>query len=115
MIKPAIFILGCCISLASFANTMACPGASATTSPGFCLSFKAAAKCYCTSSGIPGGMCSDMTKLYQRMISMFGTLQKACQYQKNTSTQECIDDWNCYRLGGKNSKGGLCSGTGKAC
>lgn len=81
----------------------------------FCPSFKAVARCHCVSSGMPGSMCEDMDSLYDRMISVFETQKSACEYQKDTSTQNCLDSWNCYRLGGKDSKGKLCSATGKSC
>ncbi|OGT36505.1 MAG: hypothetical protein A3F11_11790 [Gammaproteobacteria bacterium RIFCSPHIGHO2_12_FULL_37_14] len=92
-----------------------CPFADPVVSANFCASFKTAAECRCTSSGLPSGMCKDMTAIYNRMVSVFGSQQKACDYQKDVSTQECMDDWNCYRLGGKDSHGNLCSSTGKAC
>lgn len=93
----------------------ACPQAIPTNTPGFCSSFKVIAQCHCTSSGIPKGMCMNMHSLYDRMIGMFGSVRRACEYQRDTSVQNCIDDWNCYRLGGVNSNNELCSGTGSAC
>jgi hypothetical protein len=81
----------------------------------FCASFKAVAECHCTSSGLPKSMCSDMESLYQRMLVVFETQQNACEYQRDTHTQNCVDSWNCYRVGGKDSRGRLCSSTGKAC
>lgn len=115
MIKNAPKILIFFITLMCASNIMACPQAFPTVSPGFCNSFKTAAVCHCTSSGLPLGMCSNMVQLYNRMIAMFGSMDKACQFQRDTSKQECIDDWNCYRLGGTNSNGELCSGTGSTC
>ena len=94
---------------------LACNRAAPTDSPQFCTSFKAAASCYCTSSGLPTGMCQDMNALYSRMLFIFGTLQRACEYQKYTSTQDCIDNWNCYLRGGIDSKGKLCNGTKRSC
>ncbi len=90
-----------------------CPAALATTNVNFCSSFKTAATCYCTSSGLPSGMCQDMKAIYDRMINIFGSQRKACEYQKNTPVQTCMDDWDCYHTGGNH--GGLCSSTGKAC
>ena len=92
-----------------------CPHADPVTSSNFCTSFKSVAECHCIVSGLPQGMCKDMNAIYNRMLSVFGSQQKACEYQKDVSTQECMDDWNCYRSGGTDSKGNLCSGTGKAC
>lgn len=85
-----------------------------TTDPSFCTKFKAIAVCHCSAS-LPAGMCQDMNTLYSRMIAMFRTQQRACEYQKDTTAQDCMDAWNCYRQGGRNSRGGLCSATGNAC
>lgn len=111
MIKQifAFFIYFCSFSAFS------CINALPTDNVNFCPSFKTAAVCYCTSSGLPGGMCQDMNTLYNRMLSVFGSLQKACEYQKYTSTQDCMDNWNCYRLGGVDSRGRRCSSTGMKC
>ena len=92
-----------------------CPQALPTADAGFCASFKSVAQCHCTSSGLPAGMCRDMNSIYSRMVSIFGSQQKACEYQKDTTTQTCMDDWNCYRMGGKDSLGRLCSSNGNRC
>lgn len=92
-----------------------CPEASSTNDASFCPTFQTAAQCRCSASGVPKAFCQDMNKLYDRMIAMFGSLQRACEYQKDTTTQTCIDDWNCYRNGGVDSQGRMCSGTGTAC
>lgn len=91
-----------------------CPQVS-TTNPSFCPLFKATATCYCISSGLPAGMCQDINVLYGRMIAIFGSQQRACEFQKDDSVQNCMDDWNCYLRGGRNSQGGLCGSTGSAC
>ncbi len=125
MIKKILFTLLCICSTASFAfsataipnttsSALACGQAVATTDPGFCPSFKSIALCHCMEK-LPRGMCQDMNLLYARMIDMFKTIAKACAYQHDTSVQNCIDDWNCYRSGGRNSAGQLCSSTGNAC
>lgn len=101
-----------CSVAADFSN---CPQALPTSDAGFCPSFKSVAECHCVESGLPKKMCQDVQVIYNRMIAMFGSVQKACEYQHDTSTQNCIDDWNCYRLGGKDSQGKLCGGTGNAC
>ncbi len=93
----------------------ACPYAQPNSAPGFCASFKTAAQCHCQASGLPASMCTNMQLIYSRMISVFGSVQRACAYQSDTSVQECIDDWSCYRSGGLNSQQQLCSGTGQAC
>lgn len=105
------------IALVFFFSTsgFACSNALPTNNPGFCASFKSVATCYCTSSGLPSGMCQDMNALYSRLMMVFGSLQKACEYQKYTTTQDCMDNWNCYRRGGVDSRGRLCSSTKKAC
>jgi hypothetical protein len=92
-----------------------CPKALPTNSLQFCTSFKTAATCYCTQSGLPAGMCQDMNALYNRMIGVFGSLKKACEFQKYTDVQDCIDNWNCYRLGGEDSRKRLCSSTKNPC
>lgn len=113
MIRKIFAVLLCFYSLGAFA--LACKNAVPTNDPSFCPSFKTAATCYCSASGVPTIMCQDMTKLYNRMLSVFGTLEKACGFQKYTSIQDCIDNWNCYRSGGKDSQGRLCASTGRSC
>ena len=95
--------------------SLACPNALPTDNINFCTSFKSAATCYCTSSGLPAGMCQDMSALYSRMVMVFGSLQRACEYQKYTTTQNCMDNWNCYLHGGRDSQAKLCSSTALAC
>lgn len=112
MIRKFFSVLMCFFSISAFA---ACTNAVPTDNPAFCPSFKTAAICYCTASGLPAGMCQDMKILYARLISVFGSVQKACEYQKYTTTQDCMDNWNCYRLGGVDSRGRICSSTGKSC
>lgn len=92
-----------------------CTPSLPTEHPDFCASFKSSASCHCMESGLPRGTCQNMDTVYRLMMARFGSLQRACEYQHNTSTQECIDDWTCYRQGGKNSQGGFCSTTGNAC
>jgi hypothetical protein len=92
-----------------------CGNAVDTDHPGFCSSFKTVAVCYCINSGLPPLMCQDMDMLYARLISVFGSIQKACEYQKDTSPGKCMDDWHCFHDGMKNAHGKLCSSTGKSC
>lgn len=115
-----IFILLVCgfNSTVLFASTpLLCPQAVPDDKPGFCASFKSVAECHCEEMGIPKGMCQKMSMndIYNQMISMFGSQQKACQYQHDTSFQTCMDDWNCYRLGGTDSQHRLCNATGSHC
>lgn len=115
MIKKIVALCICFFSVSTFSAISACPSAVPSSDPGFCSSFKVAAQCHCTSSGLPMGMCTNMKTLYTRMISMFGSVQKACEFQHDTATQNCVDDWNCYLNGGTNSQNELCSSTGSAC
>ncbi|MFI4919667.1 MAG: hypothetical protein ACHP65_08945 [Legionellales bacterium] len=111
MIKKAAAFFLYSVSITS----IACSAALPTNDANFCSSFQSVAPCYCTSSGLPTSMCQNMNVLYSRMIGLFGSLQKACEYQRYTSVQDCVDNWNCYRLGGINSHGQNCSATQKAC
>lgn len=104
--------LVCFLGFSAFAE---CPKALPTNHVNFCASFKSVAICHCTSSGLPSGMCQDMNALYSRMLSVFGSLQRACAFQRSTTPQDCIDNWECYRHGGVDSQGRACSGTQKAC
>ena len=110
MMKKMIGLVLGCTSL----TALACPSALPTDDAAFCSSFTAAAICYCTAA-LPAAMCQDMNVLYQRMLITFGSLERACEYQKYTDKQNCIDNWNCYLHGGIDSKGHLCSGTQAAC
>jgi len=109
--KNFLIAIACCISLSSFA----CPNAQPTNDVNFCPTFKSAATCYCTSSGLPAGMCQDMRALYGRMMVVFGSLKKACEYQHYTTTQECMDNWNCYLRGGVDSQGRACGSNQRSC
>ncbi|HHF7346515.1 TPA: hypothetical protein ACPSKE_002079 [Legionella feeleii] len=93
-------------------TAMACDRAVPTNDANFCSSFKSVAACYCTSSGLPSGMCQDVRKLYARLLIIYGSLQTACDRQKYTTSQDCMDNWNCYLFGKVNSPGRICS---KAC
>lgn len=111
MIKYALGVLIFFLS----PNHFACSDALPTNDVNFCSSFKAVAICYCKASGLPSGMCQDMEALYTRMVVVYGSLQLACERQKHTSTQNCLDTWNCYRRGGVDSNNQSCSSTGLAC
>lgn len=103
-------------SLSAFAESIHsnCPLALPSSDPNFCESFKSVAMCHCTEA-LPPGMCQDMATLYNRMIAKFKSLDKACEFQQDTSKQTCMDDWNCYLSGGQDKQGRLCSATGKKC
>jgi len=94
---------------------LTCPQALPTNDPNFCASFKSVAICHCMDSGLPASQCKSMDKIYRLMIDRFGSIQKACAWQHHTTTQICIDDWECFRSGGLDSQGRQCSDTGKAC
>ncbi len=112
MMRKFFAVLLCFFSVSVFAT---CNTALPTDNPGFCASFKPVASCHCIASGLPAVMCQDMNILYARMVSVFGSLRKACEYQKYTTTQDCMDNWNCYRSGGIDSRGRICSSTHNAC
>lgn len=109
--KQFVATLACLYSCLSLACTNAVP----TNDPNFCSSFSASASCFCAEQGLPSSTCNDLNKLYDRMVFVYGSLDKACSHQKQTSPQDCIDTWTCYRNGGVDSKGNTCSGTGLAC
>lgn len=113
MIKKIYAVLICCFTC--FTTFAACPDALPTNHVNFCASFKQAAICYCITSGMPAFMCQDVNQLYNRMIALFGSLQGACNYQKYISPQICMDNWNCYRQGGVDSRGNICSSTKASC
>lgn len=92
-----------------------CKNALPPSNHQFCPTFKSAATCACTTSGMPTSLCSDMTLLHKRMLMVFASQKKACEFQRDASTQQCMDSWNCYLHGGKDSKGKLCQQTGEAC
>ena len=105
MIRRTFAGLMCLFSVSTFS----CGNAVPTNDVNFCASFKKVATCYCTSSGLPAGMCQDMNMLYARMVSVYGSLDKACAAQPYTTKQDCLDNWNCYRLGGVDSRGNYSS------
>src|SRR5580693_2747985 len=90
-----------------------CKKADPIDSPTFCTTFEAAAKCYCRNASPIPAACKSASKVYEYMLSVHhGNLEKACKYaadhQPGTTPQECIDDWNCWRSGGRDSNGKLC-------
>lgn len=115
MIKKIVFLFSCLFSMSCFALNTACPQAEDTSSTNFCKSFKDVAKCHCMDSGMGDKVCSSMFLIYNAMIAKYKTVERACEIQKHTTKQICLDDWKCYREGGKDSRGKACSGTGKLC
>lgn len=112
LIKGLFYTCLLSLTTATFAD---CNLAEPPTSSGFCESFRQATECHCMLSGLPKGQCTNMKLVYRRMIDTLGPLQRVCAYQHHTSTQACIDDWNCYRYGGLTSDNQLCNGSGNAC
>lgn len=92
-----------------------CAHAALPNQRNFCAGFRASASCYCTSAGLPNSMCQDISHIYQRMLLVFDSVQKACEFQHDTNKQICMDSWKCYREGGKDSQGHWCNQTGQAC
>jgi hypothetical protein len=117
--KRILVLLLCCLSISSFAasshNVSTCGKALPTSNPNFCPSFKAIAACHCQEAGLPGKNCQSMSFIYGAMIARYRTVERACAAQHDTSFQECLDDWSCYRSGGRDSTGSMCSATGRAC
>jgi hypothetical protein len=115
-------LFACFLSFSSFAlipenafSLSECPQGLPTSDVNFCKTFKEVAICHCTATGIPRFLCKNMNTLYNSMILRYGSVENACQSQTDTTQQICMDSWSCYRSGGKNSDGELCSGTGEAC
>ena len=123
MIKKLLAVLIVCFGACSFAVAdvaaefsalAACPNATAIDDVNFCASFKTSAICHCSAS-LPACKMYTMSKIYAVMLSRYGSLQSACNSQHDTDPQTCVDDWNCYLLGGVDSHGNACSSTGAAC
>ncbi|OGV39845.1 MAG: hypothetical protein A3F46_07935 [Legionellales bacterium RIFCSPHIGHO2_12_FULL_42_9] len=110
MIRKLLVIAIAFFSVSSFA----CINALPTDDVNFCATFKTAAGCYCSES-LPGCSRFSMDRIYSLLITRYRTLEAACNSQTNTDPQTCIDGWNCYRLGGIDSQGRVCSSTQLAC
>ncbi|MDX1900523.1 MAG: hypothetical protein SFW66_00790 [Gammaproteobacteria bacterium] len=102
-------------SVYSFNNPLNCTPAAESNDPGFCPSFKAAVECYCVAKGLPDAMCKNTDLIYEKMVATWGSLETACRMQKDSTQQECMNDWICYRSGGTDTQGRSCSSTGKSC
>lgn len=103
-----------CFASNNWSSDTSCPLALPSTDPNFCSSFLAVGTCHCLER-LPTKYCQSLKDIYANMIATFGTMEAACAWQKDVDTQTCIDDWNCARKGGRNSRGGLCSSTGNPC
>ena len=112
--KKILSALSAVIILGSTHTVIACGFAKSTDDPQFCHSFAQVARCTCEEK-MPDFMCKSVDQVYDIMILRYQSQENACHHQTRTSFQTCMDDWNCYRLGGKDSNGNLCSSTGKAC
>ena len=98
-------------SHAIFKGAQNCAVASDSDSQ-FCVNFKKAVQGCCPIPGL------SMQKIYNMMIAVYGSLQNACE--KNAAkyggtAQTCLDQWNCYWNGGKDSVGNSCDGDGVRC
>ncbi len=119
--KKSLLISACLlIHAACFAGTpktTACAMALPIDNPSFCSSFQTSATCNCEEKAPwpPSFYCATMDRIYNAMKLRYGSLENACANQTKTPQQMCIDDWNCYRNGGRDSRGLLCSGSGRAC
>ena len=111
MFKRFLMIAMSTLSLASFACTNALP----TDDANFCSSFQTAATCYCMAAGLPASQCQNLNLVYERMLFVYKSLENACAHQNQTTAQNCVDNWNCYRNGGIDSQGRSCSGTTLSC
>lgn len=119
MKKIVMLLLVYFLSAVTFAKSIdECPNAYPTSHQAFCSSFVESAKCNCLKLRkfpVPKSLCNDMKKIYKGMLFKYGTQSHACQNQTATSYQTCMDDWNCYHTGGRDSRNNLCSSTGRAC
>jgi hypothetical protein len=113
MIKKFFISSVCFLSFLSFVSSSFGLGLP-TDNPAFCASFQSEAKQHCMSSGLPSSLCNNMNFIYDSMVARFKSQQKACEYQKETSTKDCMDAWDCYRLG-HDGQGRLCNSAGKPC
>lgn len=113
MIKQGIWIV--VLFASSFIYAANCPQAVSANDAKFCSSFQKVAQCHCQASGLPAKMCQNVSMVYKRMVNTFGSLERACQYQKDTRYETCIEDWRCYQQGGLTNDGQLCNGSGLAC
>ena len=101
------------LSIPTFASN--CPQATSADDINFCDSFQQVAQCHCQASGLPARMCNNVGLVYKRMINTFGSIERACQFQKDTAYDTCLEDWRCYQQGGLTNSGQLCNGTGQPC
>jgi len=114
MKRTLIFFILFFLFFNSFAKS-GCPLAELSSSANFCESFKKVAQCHCEKKGVPRFLCRNMKFIHFCMIKKFGTENKTCLVQDDTSVNICVDDWKCFWKGGRNSEGQLCSGTGNSC
>lgn len=108
------FLSGLIFAVVSF-SSWSCPQADAYDTPQFCSLFESIAKCHCQATGLPARLCSNVPQIYARMLATFGSIEKACRYQKDTSYQSCLEAWQCYQKGGQLPDGRICNGTGLPC
>ncbi len=88
------------------------------TDAAFCGNFSKAAICDCKAkAGILGPIfCGNMDAVYKAMMTKYPSIEAACNDQSPANLrQACIDNWHCFRNGGKTAGGAQCSGSGKSC
>lgn len=94
-----------------------CPITPAVTSNKFCSGFKKVVTCECDKMA-PFNIhyfCRSMSVIKNNMDRYYGGVAKSCKQQKKAPYQDCMDHWNCYLHGGRDSKGHLCNSSGKSC
>jgi hypothetical protein len=104
--KIGLFFIGLAF-LTSSAH--ACLKIDDFASPEFCQVFSEIARCHCNHSGLPSRLCQNVQDIYRRMIATFGSIEKACRFQKDTSQENCMNAWKCYLQGGQLENGQSCS------
>jgi hypothetical protein len=114
-LKKSFFSLCLLLGISSINYAGNCPATPPYDSPQYCTSFENIARCYCMNSGLSAKICNDVHLIYDRMVATFGSLDRACKFQKNSSYQQCMDSWICYLKGGQAKDGTLCNGTGLPC
>lgn len=98
MIRSIFIALLFLFDTVSFAASN-CGKALPIDNAGFCSSFKSTAICHCTSKGLPQYICQNMPLLYKQMTTIYGSLDRACSAQKETTQADCVANWNCYKTG----------------
>lgn len=95
------------------------PTVSSDTVSNFCTIFpESVASCWPPVGSHRNFTYTQMIQNYTLLRAVYGSLNAACAKNApsmSSTKQVCIDQWTCYVSGGRDSQGGLCSGTGVAC